>query len=174
MASVSLRRLIVKNKDTHEIFQQLLNLSAERIGVKDVKGEIILGVDISNPQHETAITLGEEVLGWVYGGEQSIVLAGLLSHYAIKESERKTLGQEVLTMYREINVIYDFSEKLAKTIEPEVIASLTLEEATHLINISGGVFVVKSHARRSILELLGSTGKQLIGEKELNNKKFSI
>src|SRR5210317_1367556 len=100
MATVSLKRLIVKNKDTHQVFQQLLNLSAERIGVKDARGEVILGADIKNAQNETAITLGNETLGWVYGGEQSVVLAELLSHYAIKENERKTLGQEVLTMYR--------------------------------------------------------------------------
>jgi signal transduction histidine kinase/class 3 adenylate cyclase/CheY-like chemotaxis protein len=172
MASVSLKRLIVKNKDTHQVFQQLLNLSAERIGVKDVRGDIILGADIKNAQNETAITLGNETLGWVYGGEQSVVLAGLLSHYAIKENERKTLGQEVLTMYREINVIYDFSEKLAKTIDPRIIANLTLEEAIHLINISGGVFITKSQNGQLNLELLSSTGKKLIEEKELNTTNF--
>ena len=35
-------------------------------------------------------------------------------------------------MYREINVIYDFSEKLAKTIDPKVIADLALEEGAYV------------------------------------------
>lgn len=170
MAGVNLKRLIVKSKDTHELFQQLLNLSAERIGVKDARGELILGADIQQPNNTFPIELNGEILGNVYGGEQAGVLAGLISHYATKESERKTLGQEVLTMYREINVIYDFSQKLAKTIDPKVIADLTLAEANHLIKGAGGMVIVTNQDDAG-LELLSSVGAQVLDQSSLNSKK---
>ena len=171
MPSVSLKRLIVKNKDTHQLFQQLLNLSVERIGVEDFRNELILGVTIHNPKNRLPIELNGETIGWVSGGEQAVVLAGLLTHYALKESERKTLGQEVLTMYREINVIYDFSEKLAKTIDPKVIADLALEEANHVINATGGAVVVSKKKVNRRLELLSEAGDHFLNQKELNSSK---
>lgn len=171
MPSVSLKRLIVKNKDTHQLFQQLLNLSSERIGVEDIRGELILGVPIQHPKNKYPIALNGDTLGWVYGGEQAGILAGLLAHYATKESERKTLGREVLTMYREINVIYNFSEKLAKTIDPKVIADLALEEATHLIKASGGVVIVTNQGRNRSLELLSNVGAELLDQKESVSNK---
>jgi len=171
MPSVSLKRLIVKNKDTHDLFRQLLNLSSERIGVEDINGELLLGTTISNPQNRYPIALNEEILGWVSGGEQAKILAGLLIHYAIKEGERKTLGQEVLTMYREINVIYDFSEKLAKTIDPKVIADLALEEANHMIKASGSMVVLKPDERKKGLQIVSVIGKQLLTQEEINSPK---
>jgi len=171
MPSVNLKRLIVRNKDTHQLFQQLLNLSADRLGVKDFRDELILGVDIQNPQVKIPIKLNEEILGYVLGGQQANILAGLLTHYATKESERKTLGQEVLTMYREINVIYDFSQKLAKTIDPKVIADLTLEEANHLISGIGGVVIVAGQDGSDI-ELLSSLGEEILSQSSINSKEI--
>jgi len=170
MPSVNLKRLIVRNKDTQRLFQQLLNLSAERMGVKDFRGELILGVDIQNPQVKIPIQLNEEILGYVLGDQQANILAGLLTHYAAKESERKTLGQEVLTMYREINVIYDFSQKLAKTIDPKVIADLTLEEANHLIKGMGGAVIVAQQEEKD-LGLLSTIGKAILNQSEINSKE---
>ena len=42
----------------------------------------------------------------------------LLEHLVAREAERKALGAEVLHLYREINLIYSFSEKLAATARP--------------------------------------------------------
>ena len=171
MPSVNLKRLIVKNKDTYELFQQLLNLSADRIGMEDFRGELILGAEIQHPVNKFPIELNGELLGHVYGGEQASVLAGLITHYAAKESERKTLGQEVLTMYREINVIYDFSEKLAKTIDPKVIADLALEEANHVIRATGGAVIISKKDINNHLELMAEGGAQFLDQKEINATK---
>jgi two-component system, sensor histidine kinase ChiS len=168
MPSVNLKRLLLKNKETQDLFRQLLNLSADRIGVEDLNGNLLIGAEISNPVTRFPVKLNDETLGWVAGGEQAKILAGLLSHYAIKESERKTLGQEVLTMYREINVIYDFSEKLAKTIDPKVIANLTLEQANHLIKSSGSMFVLKTGKKKKKLDRVAQLGKEFLTEEEIN------
>ena len=53
-------------------------------------------------------------------------VAALLDASAAREAERKALGSEVLHLYREINLIYSFSEKLAALLDVERVASLTL------------------------------------------------
>ena len=47
----------------------------------------------------------------------------LLEHLVAREVERKALGAEVLHLYREINLIYSFSEKLAALLDVERVAA---------------------------------------------------
>ena len=46
---------------------------------------------------------------------------------AAREAERKALGAEVLHLYREINLIYSFSEKLAALLDSSASRELTLQ-----------------------------------------------
>jgi signal transduction histidine kinase len=172
MPNVSLKRLIKKGKDTHEIFMEMLNLFPERIGVYDNTGTLLMGISIEHPSESIQIILDDEVIGWVNGGKQAKVFAKLIQQYATKENERKTLGQEVLTMYREINVIYDFSEKLAKTIDPDNIAKLALEEANHLINAKGGIIVLINPGMSNKIDLISRSGHHFVSEQDLNNSNY--
>ena len=56
------------------------------------------------------------------GSDRAAAVAALLSHLAAREGERKALGAEVLHLYREINLIYSFSEKLAALLDVERVA----------------------------------------------------
>jgi sigma-B regulation protein RsbU (phosphoserine phosphatase) len=69
-------------------------------------------------------------------------VATLLDHLVTKEIERKALGSEVLHLYREINLIYSFSEKLAALLDVERVAALTLREARHLIVATDGAVML--------------------------------
>ena len=66
----------------------------------------------------------------------------MLGHLAEREVERKALGSEVLNLYREINLIYSFSEKLAALLDVERVAQLTLQEARRLIVATDGVIML--------------------------------
>ena len=81
-------------------------------------------------------------LGWVSGPAGAQAVATLLDHLVTKEVERKALGAEVLHLYREINLIYSFSEKLAALLDVERVAALTLQEARHLIVATDGVVLL--------------------------------
>ena len=48
------------------------------------------------------------------------------------EADKKKLGAEVLTLNKEINLIINFSEKLARTIDAPSICKITLDEARHV------------------------------------------
>ena len=59
-----------------------------------------------------------------------------------REVERKALGAEVLHLYREVNLIYGFSEKLAALLDLERVARLTLQQARHLIAATDGAIML--------------------------------
>jgi adenylate cyclase len=47
-----------------------------------------------------------------------------------------------LHSYQELNLIFNFSEKLAHTIDPNAIAQITLEEANRVIQSNHGVVCI--------------------------------
>ena len=51
-----------------------------------------------------------------------------------KEFERKKLGNEVLMLYQEVNMIFNFSDKLAQTINPKLLHKLRLMKPCILFN----------------------------------------
>jgi two-component system, sensor histidine kinase ChiS len=157
MAEVNLKKLIGGRQNTW--FQDLLSMADERIAVEDAAGQVLLGVAISQPAVRQPVELNGEVIGYVAGGTRAPVFAELLRQLVAKESERKTLGQEVLGMYREINVIYNFSEKLSETIDPEAIAGTALHEACHLIEAGGGAVYLLRQEEGSELKLLSASGE---------------
>ncbi len=81
-------------------------------------------------------------LGWVTGPEQAEIVATVLTQLVAREAERKALGSEVLNLYRELNLIYGFSEKLAALLDVERVAALTLQEARHLIVATDGIVML--------------------------------
>jgi class 3 adenylate cyclase len=78
------------------------------------------------------------------------------------------LGTEVLNLYQELNVIYNFSEQLTQTIEPDVIAQLTLEQAIHSIPSHSGVIVLWNEDKKQLM-VPAKSGEQLFNEEGLRN-----
>ena len=81
--------------------------------------------------------------------------AALLEHLVAREGERKALGAEVLHLYREINLIYSFSEKLAALLDLERVARLTLQQARHLIVATDAVIMLLDDASGALTSVAG-------------------
>ena len=56
------------------------------------------------------------------GDDNAIIIAAVLNFHTKRSREKKT-GSEVLNLYQEVNLIFNFSEKLAQTIEPLLLRS---------------------------------------------------
>ena len=105
----------------------------------------------------------------MYGEEKKVVAAGFLTYVSQKEAERKKLGAEVLNLYQEINLIFNFSEKLAQTIDAPSICSITLEEARHVISSDQGVIVLYDEKQKK-LQVLSSFGDSFFKEETINEQ----
>jgi adenylate cyclase len=103
------------------------------------------------------ITLDGDIFGWVSGDEQAPLAAALLSHFVRQEAESTNLSDEILDLYREINLVYNFVEKLADLLEPVAVASLTLDESQRLIMASSGSVIMVNEETQA-LETIAAFG----------------
>jgi len=90
--------------------------------------------------------------------EQGKFLANYLMILVKKEMEKKRMGNEVLGLYREINMIYDFSEKMSEIIDEKSIAEMSLREASQIIDATHGLFLIYDTKLEKVIEL-SSFGK---------------
>lgn len=151
MARVSLKNIIGKNKTFNTVIQNLVTSLGLHIWIEDADGKILIGEVQENDKTVIPVLLNDETLGWVKGDEQGKIVAELLARLMEKDNEKKNLGAEVLNLYQEINVIFNFTETLTQTIEPDVIARLTLEQAIHSIEPHSGVIVLWDEHNKKLL-----------------------
>ena len=134
MSRVALRHVIGRQEGAGALVAALSEALGVSVTVEDASGRLLHG----ERQDEAArtrfpVTHAAQELGWVSGSAHAGSVATLLDHLVAQEVERKALGAEVLHLYREINLISSFSEKLAALLDVERVADLTLQEARHLI-----------------------------------------
>ncbi len=159
MAKIRLQSLLSKRKQTVGLVTKLTRDLQLTVSIQDIEGKWLYGEAVETTSHKFPVILQEETLGWVYGKAEAASIVDLLVHLLEKESEKKQMGSEVLDLYREINLIYNFSEKLASALDAEMIAQTALEEVEKLIDISGGavIFQPEENAEACILTSIGET-----------------
>lgn len=143
MARVALKHVVGRQDDTRALLTALAGAIGAPIAVEDAGGRVLHGeglVDSAAPRFP--IRHGNAPIGAVAGAESSAPVAQLLELLAAREGERRDLGAEVLHLYREINLIYSFSEKLAALLDVERVAELTLQEARQLIVCTDGAILL--------------------------------
>jgi serine phosphatase RsbU (regulator of sigma subunit) len=142
-------------QDAGHLIAEIAAAIGTPVAVEDSDGRLLHGVRIADVDARHPITLDGVRVGWVSGEPRARALATLLGHLLSKESERKALGSEVLHLYREVNLIYSFSEKLAALLDLERVATLTLQEARHLIAASDGAVMLLDEQTGALSTLAG-------------------
>ena len=95
----------------------------------------------SNDSPTHTIALGDQIVGYT-GGDHAEFVAAMLTELARKEQEAHSLSDETLALYREINLLYKLSDKLASTLEVDKTADFVLQESRRLIDASDGVVLL--------------------------------
>ena len=170
MLQKALRRLLKKDLEAQDLLRQLSLQWNTEIFVEDGQGVGLWGS--ANPQltQATPIIADQETLAMVRTNEAAVGawIAQWLGHLVKKEWEKKKIGAEVLGLYREINMIYDFSEKISEKIDPASIAQIALNEALQIINCSRGSFIMLDQEEDRIWEA-ASVGANPHLSKDLSN-----
>jgi class 3 adenylate cyclase len=167
MARISLKNIVGKKADTLSAIPVLLERLKANVWIEDIKGNALAGSQNTSHAFEYPILYEEELLGWVKGDALAKIIHNLLEQLVQKEGEKKKLGTEVLNLYQEINLIFNFSEKLAKTIDAPAICAITLEEATHVIRNDDGVIVLWDEKEKR-LNVIASTGDEFFHTEVIN------
>ena len=169
MAKVSLRNIIGKKNDAEAVVQAMIGQMNITAWVEDPAGKVLLGEPQLLAVAEFPVMLDDDQIGIVKGDEKSALIAQLLCHLAQKESEKKKLGSEVLHLYQEVNLMFDFSDILAKTLGAKDIAQKTLDEASRVIRSDNGVIVLWD-ARHRQLQVTASTGELFFDQEKINTE----
>ncbi|HMQ07438.1 MAG TPA: adenylate/guanylate cyclase domain-containing protein [Saprospiraceae bacterium] len=144
MVSPTVKSLLRKKGETVALLESWQQIFQAQWLVEDATNIPLFGaMPDGDHVHRFAIVYDNQVAGYVWGDDKAKPIADMLSLLLNKEAERKRLGTEVLQVYQELNVIYNFSEKLIDTIDPEVIARVTLEQAIHSIPSESGIIVLR-------------------------------
>ena len=160
MARISLKQIVGAQNGLRPVVAALELAFGDSVAVEDAAGGPLLGTASGGARFPVAHD-GKD-LGWVSGSRGAEAVATLLRFLAEKELERKALGSEVLHLYREVNLIYSFSEKLAALLDLERVARLTLQEARHLIVATDGAILLLDEASGA-LNSAASFGDELPG-----------
>ena len=145
MSRVGLKQLFARSAEARALVDAVTASLGGPLAVEDGEGRHLHGTPVNGEATRFPVRLDQTTLGAVAGSSHGAALAAMLGHLAGREVERKALGSEVLNLYREINLIYSFSEKLAALLDVERVARLTLQEARRLIVATDGVIMLLDH-----------------------------
>jgi transcriptional regulator with GAF, ATPase, and Fis domain len=142
MSPIDLRKLLVRNKDVSSLITSLIAALDGAVGIQDANGALLLGHDAGAAPQKHPLTLDEQLLGWVVGDEKAATVAAVVAYIANREYEKKSLAREVLDRYRELNLLYDVSEKISASLQVTTVATIAIGEARRLITSGGGVVLL--------------------------------
>jgi class 3 adenylate cyclase len=168
MGKIGFKNILGKNNSTIGLIQSLIGDSDNGICIEDASGKIWLDSGQPDPNFIFEVFCDNESVGWVKGDEKGKNIAGLLELMLRSESEKKKLGSEVLNLYQEINLIFNFSEKLAITIGAKAISEITLNEACHVIESQYGVVILWDEEKKTLV-VEASVGKDFFEQEKINN-----
>jgi adenylate cyclase len=159
---------VLKKEDTAAVLQSLIAVLRADVCITDDSGKFLFGNAGVEKENSFPVKLNDDIIGFIYGRENAASIANLLNHLVQKEAEKKKLGAEVLNLYQEINLIFNFSERLAQTIDAQSISSITLEEARHVISSDSGAIVLWDEKQKK-LQVLSAFGESFFKEETINN-----
>ena len=146
MTRANLKRILSKRGEGASIIHEFVGAAGNPVVVRDKDGRLLLGApgtDSDEWPESHPVWYEGETVGRVSGGDHAALIADLLTHLVGREAEKEALLEEVLDLYRQINLLFNLSEKLATSLVPATVARLTLAEASRLIEATGGAVLLR-------------------------------
>ncbi|WP_228061350.1 adenylate/guanylate cyclase domain-containing protein [[Phormidium] sp. LEGE 05292] len=158
MIQISLKKLLLK-KEFSVILSNINQALGAPISIQDRGGNLLWG-EVSNSEfNKYPVTVEKEIIGWVVGDEKASTIAQLLSYLANEELQKKILARETLDKYKEINLLYNISEKFTACLVLKEVAKLAIEEATKIIKSTSASAMLLSE-KTGNLEIIAACGKE--------------
>ncbi len=127
---VNLKRVLKKSGDTIAVLLSTLSVPVQ---IHDAVGTLLAGQPNPAQTEKYPVSVGEKLIGWIIGSGDAEIFATVLAHLCERELELKTLADEVLDQYREINLFYNLSEKLTASLDITIVCQTVLTEVRKLI-----------------------------------------
>ena len=150
----ALKHILQKDKESISLLTRSSTLLKQDFTVVDATNKILWGKDNDRYSYVLDIEFDDIVLGvFKSSTEEGKYIYDLITTLLCKEFEKKRIGKEVLSLYREINMIYDFSEMISEKIDTASIAEIALQESSQIIGSTHGLFLMYDSDEDLVLEL---------------------
>ncbi len=159
MSRINLKKIIYK-KELQALIHQLVKHIESSICIQQANGQTLMGTvpDSEKFTHQYPIELAGESIGWVIGDEKSAVIASLISYAVKQESEKKSLANELLEKYQEIDQFQDISTQINASLNLQEVAQFVIQAAVNrLESTNGSIFLLNQQTNQ--LEILSTLGQ---------------
>jgi hypothetical protein len=155
---LDLRRLIVRHRHVAPMVSALLAGTNARVRIVDAAGNVVLERDAGAAEGEPQrfpIVSGGQPVGWVEGPRVAAAVASVLSYAWARETDKRSLSQEALDRYRELNLIYDLAQSIGATLEVPAVCAVAIAEAGRLPG-GNGFLLLRDAASGALRPAAGS------------------
>lgn len=154
MSKTSLTKLLAQTKPLARLLGQAADFVPENWCVEDPAGQVLFEKTPYGTLYDQPVFGENELVGRVKSASAGTAsfIAALLENWLRQENEKRQIGTETLHLYREINLVFSFSEKLASSTQAEAVAQLALQEVRQIIHFSGAcVLFLKENGDLSLM-----------------------
>jgi signal transduction histidine kinase len=139
MSLINLKKVIYQ-KELRLIVDQFMHHIDHSICIQQANGKILIGKapENKNVTHQYPIELAGELVGWVIGDQKSAMIASLISYAVKQEAEKKSLANELLEKYQEIDLFQDISTQINASLDLQEVAQFVIQEAVNLLDSTNG------------------------------------
>jgi class 3 adenylate cyclase len=143
LRSRALKYVLQKDKESISLIRDLIAVLKIDFLVLDANDKILWGDAAQAYSHKVQIECDSLSLGvFKYNTAEAVLVLDLIKTLTAKEFEKKRIGKEVLSLYREINMIYGLSEMISEKIDTASIADVALQESSQIIGSTHGLFLM--------------------------------
>jgi len=138
-----LGRLIVRHRHVAPMLSALLSGMNAGVRISDAHGTVILEREAAGIGFERfPIAVDGRTVGWVQGDRTGRAIAAVLSYAVAREADKRSLAQEALDRYRELNLIYSLADRLSGELDRDTVVSIAVDEAGRLPNGGLGFLLI--------------------------------
>ncbi len=150
----ALKYVLKKDKDSIFLVEQMANYLQMEVLFLDSEERVLWGDASKEYQHSYDFRCDDLDLGTVKTStSKGSFMVDLINTLLKKEFEKKRIGKEVLSLYREINMIYGLSEMISEKIDRDSIAEIALQESSQIIGSTHGLFLLYEPEEDKVTEL---------------------
>jgi len=144
MSGMNIKKLL-KQKRFLKAIQGAESISGTFMAIKDTDSNLVYGNEIQESVSQChPIEINGDVFCWIIGKEKISNIVPILSCVISSEFEKRSVSDDALEKYREINLLYNFSEKISSCLDLKEVCNITLEEAKKIIQCTSGTVILKN------------------------------
>lgn len=133
--SVDLARLVIRHRHVAPMLSVLLGGTNAAVRIRDADDAVILERGDGIGSDRFPIVVEGETVGWVEGDRVARSVAAVLAYAAAREADKRSLANEALERYRELNLVYDLAEALSALTSVAAVGQAAVAEVNR---VAGG------------------------------------